>query len=113
MNVAIGAMFFPIMYQAAVQTGYEPVTFLVALMIAVNTSFATPIGAPANMMVYAPAGSKLMRWSGPLNDGPRRLATATLLFAVIVVDHYDDLHVRSEGLDFFRQNGPERGFVVA
>ncbi len=56
MNVAVGAMFFPIMYDAAVQIGYEPVTFLVALMIAVNTSFATPIGAPANMMVYGPGG---------------------------------------------------------
>ena len=69
MNVAVGAMFFPIMYQAAVQIGYEPVTFLVALMIAVNTSFATPIGAPSNMMVYAPGGyrfSDFMRIGIPL-----------------------------------------------
>jgi len=56
MNVAVGAMFFPIMYEAAVQAGYEPLTFLVALMIAVNTAYATPIGAPANMMVYGPGG---------------------------------------------------------
>ena len=69
MNVAVGAMFFPIMYQAALQTGYEPLTFLVALMIAVNTSFATPIGAPANMIVYGPGGyrfSDFMRIGIPL-----------------------------------------------
>lgn len=69
MNVAIGAMFFPIMYQAALQIGYEPVTFLIALMIAVNASFATPIGAPANMMIYGPGGyrfSDFMRMGVPL-----------------------------------------------
>jgi len=69
MNVAVGAMFFPIMYQAAIQIGYEPITFLIALMIAVNTSFATPIGAPANMMVYGPGGyrfSDYMRIGVPL-----------------------------------------------
>ena len=69
MNVAVGAMFFPIMYQAAMHIGYEPVTFLIALMIAVNTSFATPIGAPSNMMVYGPGGyrfSDFMRIGVPL-----------------------------------------------
>jgi len=69
MNVAVGAMFFPIMYQAAMQTGYEPLTFLIALMIAVNTAFATPIGAPANMMVYGPGGyrfSDFLRIGVPL-----------------------------------------------
>ena len=69
MNVAIGAMFFPIMYHAAVQIGYEPLTFLIALMIAVNTSFATPIGSPSNMMIYGPGGyrfSDFMRLGVPL-----------------------------------------------
>ena len=56
MNVAVGAMFFPIMYEAAVQTGYDPFTFLMALMIAVNAAYATPIGAPANMLVYGLGG---------------------------------------------------------
>ena len=56
MNVAIGAIFFPIMHQAALQVGYEPLTFLVALMVAVNAAFDTPIGAPSNMMVYGPGG---------------------------------------------------------
>ncbi len=55
-NTAAGAMFFPIMYQAATQLGYEPYTFLIALMISVSSSFATPIGSPTHMLVYGPGG---------------------------------------------------------
>jgi len=55
-NTAAGAMFFPIMYEAAIQLGYEPMTFLIALMISVSSSFATPIGSPTHMMVYGPGG---------------------------------------------------------
>ena len=55
-NTAAGAMFFPIMYEAAVQLGYEPYPFLIALMISVSSSFATPIGSPTHMLVYAPGG---------------------------------------------------------
>ena len=55
-NTAAGAMFFPIMYQAASQLGYEPYPFLIALMISVSSSFATPIGSPTHMLVYAPGG---------------------------------------------------------
>ena len=55
-NTAAGAMFFPIMYEAAEQLGYEPFPFLVALMISVSSSFATPIGSPTHMLVYGPGG---------------------------------------------------------
>lgn len=55
-NVAVTAMFFPIMYQAAVQVGYDPAPFLLALMIAANASYSTPIAASPNMMVYGPGG---------------------------------------------------------
>ncbi len=55
-NTAAGAMFFPIMYNAAEQLGYEPFPFLIALMIAVSSSFATPIGSPTHMLVYGPGG---------------------------------------------------------
>ena len=55
-NTAAGAMFFPIMYAAATQLGYEPYPFLIALMISVSSSFATPIGSPTHMLVYAPGG---------------------------------------------------------
>ena len=55
-NTAAGAMFFPIMYEAAERLGYEPFPFLVALMVSVSSSFATPIGSPTHMLVYGPGG---------------------------------------------------------
>ena len=55
-NTAAGAMFFPIMYQAAIKLGYDPFPFLIALMISVSSSFATPIGSPTHMLVYGPGG---------------------------------------------------------
>ena len=55
-NTAAGAMFLPIMDDAAEKLGYEPFPFLVALMISVSSSFATPIGSPTHMLVYGPGG---------------------------------------------------------
>ena len=55
-NTAAGAMFFPIMLEAAEKLGYEPYPFLIALMISVSSSFATPIGSPTHMLVYGPGG---------------------------------------------------------
>ncbi len=55
-NTAAGAMFYPIMYNAAIHLGYEPYTFLIALMVSVSSSFATPIGSPTHMLVYGPGG---------------------------------------------------------
>ena len=55
-NTAAGAMFFPIMYEAADKLGYEPYPFLIALMVSVSSSFATPIGSPTHMLVYGPGG---------------------------------------------------------
>ena len=55
-NTAAAAMFFPIAYQTAVSLHANPVTFCVALMIAVSSSFATPIGSPTHMMVYGEGG---------------------------------------------------------
>lgn len=49
-------MFFPIMYQAAEKLGYDPFPFLIALMVSVSSSFATPIGSPTHMLVYGPGG---------------------------------------------------------
>jgi di/tricarboxylate transporter len=69
-NTAAGAMFFPIMYQAAVHLGYEPFPFLIALMISVSSSFATPIGSPTHMLVYGPGGyrfSDFLRIGLPMN----------------------------------------------
>ena len=69
-NTAAGAMFFPIMYDAAEKLGYEPFPFLIALMISVSSSFATPIGSPTHMLVYGPGGyrfSDFARVGLPMN----------------------------------------------
>ena len=55
-NAAAAAMFFPIAYKSAIALGVNPLTFCVALMIAVSSSFATPIGSPTHMLVYGPGG---------------------------------------------------------
>jgi di/tricarboxylate transporter len=83
-NVAVTAMFFPIMYQAAVQAGYEPAPFLLALMIAANASYSTPIAASPNMLVYGPGGyrfSDYMRIGIPLTF----IVTVTGIAVVILV----------------------------
>lgn len=82
-NVAVTAMFFPIMYQAAVQAGYEPAPFLLALMIVANASYSTPIAASPNMLVYGPGGyrfSDYMRIGIPLTI----IVTVTGVAAVIL-----------------------------
>ena len=55
-NTAAGAIFAPIAYNTAIQLGVNPLTFCVALMISVSSSFATPIGSPTHLMVYGPGG---------------------------------------------------------
>lgn len=55
-NTAAGAIFYPIVYQAAVSMGVNPLPFIISLMIAVSSSFATPIGSPTHMLVYGPGG---------------------------------------------------------
>ena len=55
-NTACGAMFYPIAISAAESLGVNPLTFAVALMISVSSSFATPIGSPTHMLVYIPGG---------------------------------------------------------
>ncbi len=57
-NTAAAAIFYPIAYQTAATLGANPVTFCIALMIAVSSSFATPIGSPTHMLVYGEGGYK-------------------------------------------------------
>ena len=82
-NVAVTAMFFPIMFQAAMQVGYEPAPFLLALMIAANASYSTPIAASPNMLVYGPGGYRFtdyMRIGIPLTI----IVTVTGVAAVVM-----------------------------
>lgn len=57
-NTAAGAIFFPIVYHAASTMGCDPMPFLISLMIAVSSSFATPIGSTTHLLVYGPGGYK-------------------------------------------------------
>ena len=69
-NTAAGAIFFPIAYHAAVTMGCDPMPFLISLMIAVSSSFATPIGSTTHLLVYGPGGYKFsdfMRIGIPMN----------------------------------------------
>lgn len=59
-NTAAGAIFYPIVYHAAVSMGVNPIPFIISLMIAVSCSFATPIGSPTHMLVYGPGGYRFI-----------------------------------------------------
>ncbi|MGN1229242.1 MAG: SLC13 family permease, partial [Prevotella sp.] len=59
-NTATSAMFFPIAYDAAISLGCNPMMFCMGLMIAAASSFATPIGSPTHMLVYAPGGYRFV-----------------------------------------------------
>ncbi len=59
-NTAAAAMFYPIAYQAAVTLDVNPLTFCIALMIAVSSSFGTPISSPTHMLVYGVGGYRFM-----------------------------------------------------
>lgn len=69
-NTATAAIFFPIAFQTAINMDVNPLTFCVALMISVSSSFATPIGSPTHMIVYGPGGyrfSDFARIGIPMN----------------------------------------------
>jgi di/tricarboxylate transporter len=71
------------MYQAAMQVGYEPMPFLLALMKAANASYSTPIAASPNMLIYGPGGYRFtdyMRIGIPLTI----IVTITGVAAVIL-----------------------------
>ena len=90
-NTAAGAMFFPIMYEVAERLGYEPYPFLIALMVSVSSSFATPIGSPTHMLVYGPGGyrfSDFMRIGLPMN----LIILAANIFIVNIVYPLTPLH---------------------
>lgn len=57
-DVGACAVFFPIVYRQAVELGCDPMPFVISLMIAVTTSFASPIGSSTHMLIYGPGGFK-------------------------------------------------------
>ena len=55
-DVAAGGIFLPVVYQQAVTLGCDPTPFVVSLMIAVTTSYSTPVGSSTHMLIYGPGG---------------------------------------------------------
>ena len=83
-NTAVAALIVPIMYSAAIQLGYDPLPFLIALIMAANSSLATPIGSSVNMLVYGPGG---YRFSDFIRIGmPVKLAflAASIFIAIML-----------------------------
>lgn len=64
------ALFCPIALNTASALGANPMTFVIALMIAISSSFATPLASAAHTHVYVPGGYKFSDFSKmgiPLN----------------------------------------------
>jgi di/tricarboxylate transporter len=57
-SVAAAAIYAPIALVLAESLQANPMTFCVALMISISSSFVTPIGSETNTMVFGPAGYK-------------------------------------------------------
>lgn len=53
---ASAILMFPIALAIAVNMGADPRPFIMAVAFAAASSFATPLGYPTNLMVYAPGG---------------------------------------------------------
>lgn len=55
-DTGCAALFFPIAYKTAMDLNLDPMVVMVALMMSVSSSYATPIATPPNTIVYASGG---------------------------------------------------------
>lgn len=53
-DVGASAVFFPVMYHQAMILGCDPMPFVIALMITVTLSFASPVGSSTHMLIFGP-----------------------------------------------------------
>lgn len=83
-NNAVAALIFPVAMSTAARLGVNPMPFVICLMIAASSSFATPIGYQTNMMVYGPGGyrfSDYFKIGIPLTAV---IGTITVVFAPLI-----------------------------
>lgn len=69
-NNAVAIVLTPVAIALAVQLGFDPRPFVVAIMFGASASFATPIGYQTNTLVYGPGGyrfSDFLRMGVPMN----------------------------------------------
>ncbi len=55
-NNAAVVLMIPVAYEAALELGAEPFSYLLAVTFAASTAFMTPIGYQTNLFVYGPGG---------------------------------------------------------
>ncbi len=69
-NAAATVLIIPIAIDVALSTGASPLPFALATVIAASTSFLTPVGHQANVLVFGPGGYRFFdytRVGAPLN----------------------------------------------
>jgi di/tricarboxylate transporter len=83
-NAAATVLMVPIAIDVALGMGANPQTFVLATVIGASTSFLTPVGHQANVLVFGPGGYRFFdytRVGGPLNVA---ILLSTLLFLPIL-----------------------------
>jgi len=80
-NQAVAVVLTPVAIGLALSLGVDARPLVIAVMIAANATFATPISYQTNMMVYGPGGYKFtdfIRVGLPLNISVGLLASALI-----------------------------------
>ena len=55
-DTAVAAIFYPVALTTSLMMRVPPEAFMISLMLASSTCFATPIGTPSNRLVYSEGG---------------------------------------------------------